>query len=74
VISEYAFQYLTIPQEDYILDIDLDFFAPEMGNQLSLFLPKLQQLIEKAESVTVATSPYFLEQTEAITMINESLL
>ena len=55
----------------YILDLDLDFFAPEMGIQLENYLPKLKILLQGAECVTIATSPYFLEQGRAIEMVKE---
>jgi hypothetical protein len=32
VLSEYAFQRLEVPDSPFILDIDLDFWAPEMGS------------------------------------------
>jgi hypothetical protein len=70
ILSEYALEHLVVPEKPYILDIDLDFRAPEMGNQLSFSLPKLQQLREKAECVTIATSPYFLDQNLAIDLMH----
>jgi len=50
-----------------ILDIDLDFFAPEsdyIGNDLKLSV--INKLIPKASVITFATSPYFIDQTRAI--------
>lgn len=56
-----------IPHKNVILDIDLDFFAPEsdyIGNELKLKV--IEKLIPKASVITFATSPYFIEQTRAI--------
>lgn len=51
------------PKHPYILDIDLDYFAPEMD-----FLGRadrmdfIRSLIPDASLITIATSPYFLDQ------------
>lgn len=55
------------PPGNFILDIDLDFFAPEsdyIGNDLKLAV--IQKLLPKASVITFATSPYFIDQTRAI--------
>jgi hypothetical protein len=74
VLTESALQHRIIPSAPYIVDIDLDFFAPEMGIKLETCLPKLRTLIEKAECVTIATSPYFLEQKKAVEMVKKIML
>jgi hypothetical protein len=66
-----AFQHLEIPEVPFILDIDLDFWAPEMGNQSFSSLDKLHQLMQKAECITIATSPYFLEQERAVELVKK---
>lgn len=56
-----------LPSENLILDIDLDFFAPEsdyIGNDLKLAV--IQKLLPKASIITFATSPYFIDQTRAL--------
>jgi hypothetical protein len=73
ILSEYALKHIEMPIKPYILDIDLDFWAPEMGNQLSFSLPLVQQLIKKAVCVTIATSPYFLKQERAIALVKDML-
>jgi len=60
-----------MPREPYILDIDLDFRAPETGNQIESHLALLHSLIQNAESVTIATSPFFLDQHLAIEMVGK---
>lgn len=62
-----------IPQEQaYILDIDLDFFAPEMNylNNTEKFA-LIRKLLPKAKIVTMATSPYFLKQELAFEILHE---
>jgi hypothetical protein len=61
-------------KESYILDIDLDFWAPEMSIDLQKCLPQLKLIAENAVAVTIATSPYFLEQKKALQMVEEILL
>ncbi len=57
---------------DYILDLDMDIFADEME-----YIPyqpkidKLRSLIDKTRFITIATSPYFMEQEKAIKIIHE---
>ena len=72
VLTEYRLQeqihHLPSP---YILDIDLDFRAPEMGYHLKEQKELLKILLTKASFVTIATSPYFLDQTLAINLIHQ---
>ncbi len=56
-----------IQDSNLILDIDLDFFAPDsdyIGNDLKLKI--IEKLIPKASVITFATSPYFIDQERAI--------
>lgn len=58
--------------EKFILDIDMDIFAPEldfMGNQIKL--AKIQSYIKNASFITIATSPFFIEQSLAIKYIRD---
>ncbi|GHW02455.1 hypothetical protein AGMMS50249_2410 [candidate division SR1 bacterium] len=74
--SEYQFNHFDINLLDgkpYILDIDLDFRAEEMGISFKKTVEKLKSLIEKAEIITIATSPYFLDQKVAIELLIEAL-
>ncbi|MDR3168856.1 MAG: UPF0489 family protein [Candidatus Peribacteria bacterium] len=74
VVTEYGLQHLQVSVEPYLLDIDVDFFAPEMGIEVEKYVPVLKALMEKAEGITIATSPYFLEQRRAIEMVKKILL
>lgn len=56
--------------KNLILDIDIDFFAPELdyiGNTEKLAL--IENLIPQAAIITIATSPFFIDQNLAIDWI-----
>jgi len=54
----------------YILDIDIDFWAPEMGiEEFDRTIQKVRQLIAGASMVTIATSPCFIEQERAVEIV-----
>lgn len=55
----------------FILDIDLDFRAPEMDTDLATSKPLLIDLLHNASLVTIATSPYFLDQQHAIDLLHQ---
>ena len=55
-----------------ILNIDLDFWAPEMGTSLES-LKYLKELLFEAKLVLIATSPYFLEQNRAVELVKKLL-
>lgn len=58
----------------YILDIDLDFRAPHMTNQrVEETIALTRQLITNAALVTIATSPYFLNQKLALEVLHNLL-
>ncbi len=52
-----------IPSENSVLNLDLDIFAPELDH-----MPEekkiriIQNLLQRVKYVTIATSPYFIEQ------------
>lgn len=55
---------------DIVLDIDMDFFASEMDFvPKNLKIEKLQQYIQQARFITIATSPFFIDQQKAIDLI-----
>jgi hypothetical protein len=54
----------------YILDIDIDFWAPEMGiEEFDRTIQKTRQLIAGASMVTIATSPCFIDQERAVEIV-----
>ena len=51
------------PSENSILNLDLDIFAPELDHiPAEKKLKIIQNLLKKVKYVTIATSPYFIEQ------------
>ena len=57
--------------QPYILDIDIDFFAEE--TDVSAKIAHLQTLMQDAQHITIATSPYFIDQNTAISLIRQLL-
>lgn len=55
----------------YILDIDIDFWHPKMGIDKWKINKKVRELIGKASLVTIATSPYFMDQEKAIQIVKK---
>ncbi len=54
-----------------IIDIDLDFWAPEMSSEYKTTTINLvKNLVNKADIVTIASSPLFLEQEYALELLN----
>jgi len=70
--TEYKLLNFSIPNFDFILDIDLDFWSPEMSIEcFEKTITKVKSLIKKASLVTIATSPYFIEQDYAISIVEK---
>lgn len=62
------------PSSGIILDIDLDFFAPEMDYiDNNKKLASIRELLPLANLVTIATSPFFIEQESAINWLKKIL-
>lgn len=64
----------TVPQKNSILNLDLDIFAPELDH-----IPEnkkiriIRNLLSQVKYVTIATSPFFIEQWKAIEMLRKIL-
>lgn len=54
---------LPLPTEQYILDLDLDYFAQGFDTDLTMHLVK--KYLRNASIITIATSPLFIELEEA---------
>lgn len=74
--NQYNLEQLSLthsPASPYWLDIDLDFWAPGMGTDLAKTVPIVRSLMREASLITIATSPYFLDQAYAITLLEQLL-
>lgn len=57
---------------EYVLDLDMDFFSPEMEYiEHDVKVERLRELITGAAFITVATSPYFMDQPRALAVLDE---
>lgn len=75
--TEYKMTNLDISdlQSDFILDIDIDFRHPDMKiEDYTSSIQKTRELISKAKLVTIATSPYFIDQSLAIKITKDLLI
>lgn len=75
ILSEYQLLNFELNKSEYLLDIDCDFWDPRMGiEQEQKVLTITRELIKGAKFVTIATSPYFLDQQLAIKIIHKLLV
>ncbi|MCH8518923.1 UPF0489 family protein [Candidatus Gracilibacteria bacterium] len=59
-------------KQSIILDLDLDFFAPEMGYiDFSLAKQVILDIASKADLITICTSPFFIKQERALRILRE---
>ena len=59
-------------ESEFVLDIDLDIFSSDMDYiPFELKFYKIKNLIKKAKVITIATSPYFINQEYAIKVLKE---
>ena len=72
--TEYSLLNFTAPKHPYILDIDLDFRDPAMGiESFDKSIQICKWLIQNAQIITIATSPYFIDQTLALRLLQKLL-
>lgn len=70
VDSQYSFD-IDI-EGDFVLDIDLDIFSEEMDYiDYDFKINKIKSYIDRASVITIATSPFFIEQNYAIKVLKE---
>lgn len=68
--SSYGFE-LDIEGE-IVLDIDLDIFSKDMDYiPYDIKVSKIQELIKRAKVITIASSPFFIDQDYAIKVLKE---
>jgi hypothetical protein len=63
-----------VVSENSILNLDLDIFAPELDHIPSeKKIAIIQKLMKQVKYVTIATSPYFIEQWSALNYLHQAL-
>jgi hypothetical protein len=62
-----------VARRNKILNLDLDFFVPEMEVDLELARRVIVAHLETASFVTIATSPFFIEQARALAVLRSLL-
>ncbi|MFI3210831.1 MAG: UPF0489 family protein [Peptostreptococcaceae bacterium] len=68
--STYSFEYDT--KDEFVLDIDLDIFSSDMDYiDYDLKIDKIRNLIKRSKTITIATSPFFIEQEKAIEVLKD---
>ena len=61
--------------EKYVLDIDIDIFSEDMRYiDESMKISRIKEYMKGASLITIATSPYFMDQNRAIDFIKELFL
>jgi hypothetical protein len=58
---------------NYILDIDVDFWEGKTDEEIESDFAIIRQLINNVCLITIATSPYFMNQKKAIELIQNIL-
>lgn len=58
--------------DNFVLDLDMDIFSDEMDYiNFNLKIEKIKKYIEKTSFITIATSPFFINQQKAIRIIQQ---
>jgi hypothetical protein len=61
-----------VSQNSIILNLDLDFFQPKLDYiDYNLKKEVIQKLIKKASLITIATSPFFIDQDLALKIMKD---
>ena len=59
-------------KDDYVLDIDLDIFSKDMDYiDYNLKINKIREYINNTNTITIATSPFFINQNYAIKVLKD---
>jgi hypothetical protein len=63
-----------IPSANSVLNLDLDIFSPELDHiSEEKKIAIIKNLMKQVRYVTIATSPYFIEQWRAINYLHQVL-
>ena len=58
--------------EEFVLDIDLDIFSKDMDYiPYDLKVSRIKELIKRSKVITIASSPFFIDQNYAIKVLKE---
>lgn len=72
IIMDSSYSFEIDVQGEFVLDIDLDIFSKDMDYiPYNFRLEKIKKLIKEAKVITIASSPYFIEQDYAIRVLKE---
>lgn len=72
IIIDSSYGFNLDAQGEFVLDIDLDIFSKDMEYiSYDLRINKIKELIEKAKVITIASSPFFIDQEYAIKVLKE---
>ncbi len=59
-------------ERPFVLDIDVDIFSPDMDYiPMKKKLCTIRHLMRKAKFITIATSPFFMEQKQALSIVRQ---
>ncbi|MDR1773797.1 MAG: UPF0489 family protein [Clostridioides sp.] len=73
--STYTFSKIQEIKGEFVLDIDMDIFSKDMDYiDYGYKMESIRYLIKKAKFITIATSPFFIEQNYAIKVLKEILI
>jgi len=71
--TEHALHHSTIQQWSIIVDIDVDFWEWKSDQEIESDFEIIRKLVDNACLITIATSPYFMDQKKAIEIIKQLL-
>ncbi len=65
---------LDFQKYNYILDIDVDFWEGKTTQEMESDFEIIRKLTDNVCLITIATSPYFMDQQQAISIIKNMLI
>jgi hypothetical protein len=72
IIIDSSFGFEEVVEGEIVLDIDLDIFSDDMSYlSYDMRIDKIREYIKKSKVITIATSPFFIEQEYAIKVLKE---
>ncbi|MGL6106353.1 UPF0489 family protein [Romboutsia sp.] len=72
IIIDSSYGFTLDVKGEFVLDIDLDIFSKDMDYiPYDLKIYKIKELIKRAKVITIASSPFFIDQEYAIKVLKE---